>query len=476
MGRILPVHLRTSPGPVSVSYALGALTVLGLALFLLDIPIQLSDSFGNLLGLPDPWLKMIIGEFNQPAYLRPLLFLEMKAVHDLSGGEYFIWFRGTHVIQVLILVGLYLHLIRPRTWRDAALVPLGLAVLVGHHTFAGTVNEAFPINTFMTVLIFCFMAAALSLGQHRRWHDVLALVLFWVAALTVESGLLVWVIFVGGALVGARGVSRGGITAMGLSLVGYFALRFLILEVGAPSLSERASGYGFSVLDPVDLVTRFGEHPLPFYLYNVATSVMSVLFGEPRAGVFRFTLGLTLGSPYPALAMAVVASTSATFLLGVFIWRRRGAWRRREFTHDDRLALLFLMLLGANAVISYPYTKDVIMSPAGAFFALAVFVSARAVVPFAGSTGPLRAGLLLSFCALLSISWSVRLLSVPVELWVAARNVRNQWAYADDWIELQRLDGNDPKLRALLETLRTDALRKRPPERELDWIKRSLFY
>ena len=104
----------------------------------------------------------MIGEFTQHAYLRPLLWLQLKAVYELSDGAYYAWFRGTHVLQVAALVALYLHLIRPRQWRDAALVPLGLAVLIGHHAFAGTVKEAFPINTFMTVLLGCFAAAALE--------------------------------------------------------------------------------------------------------------------------------------------------------------------------------------------------------------------------------------------------------------------------------------------------------------------------
>jgi len=470
------IQVPTSRGAVVVSYGVGALVVLALASFLLNIPIQVSDSFGNMLKLTVPWRDMVVNEFTQRAYLRPMLWLELKAVHRLSGGDYYAWFRGTHVVQVLVLVGLYLHLVRPRTWGDAALVPLGLAVLVGHHTFAGTVNEAFPINTFMTVLICCYAAAALSLGEHRRWHDPLAVVLFWVAALTVENGLLVWVIVVGGSLVGARGVSKGGLVALGASLAAYFALRFLILDVGAPALSERASGYGFSVLEPVELVARFGERPWPFYLYNIATSFMSVLVGEPRAGLFRFTQGLTLGWPYPAIAMAVIASTAATLLLGVFLWRRRTVWRKGEFTRDDRLVLLFLMVLVANAVLSYPYTKDVIMSPAGAFFALAVFAAARSVVPLAESPARLGAALLLALCAVLSMTWSVRLLSVHVELWVAARTVRDHWAYVHDWVQLQRIDVSGAAAAELLDTLRHDALVVRPPEGELDWAKRSLFY
>ncbi|MEQ1897388.1 MAG: hypothetical protein ABL971_08385 [Vicinamibacterales bacterium] len=465
-----------SRGAVAAAYLFGAVLVFGLGDFLLAIPIQVSDSFGNMLKLSVSWRDTVIGEFTQHAYLRPLLWLQLKAVYELSDGAYYAWFRGTHVLQVAALVALYLHLIRPRQWRDAALVPLGLAVLIGHHAFAGTVKEAFPINTFMTVLLGCFAAAALSLGRYRRWNDPLAVLLFAVAALSVESGLLVIVIFVAGALVGGRGVSRGALVALGLGLVGYFALRFAILDVGGPSLNERASGYGFSLLEPTDLVERFGAHPLPFYVYNVVTSALSVLFGEPRAGLFRLTLGFTLGDPYPALLVTTVACTSATVLMGLFAWRRRAAWRRWALTRDDQLVLLFFAVLAANAVISYPYTKSVIMSPAGGFFALAVFAAARNVLPPAPSSTMVRSVAPLAACAVLSIAWSVRLVGVHVELWVAARDVRTQWAYVHEWIAQQHLDVSAPRSRDLLQALRNDALLTQPAASELKWTVRNWLY
>src|SRR5262249_45528926 len=153
-------------------------------------------------------------------------------------------------------------ILRPRTWTDAAVVPLGLAALLGSHTFTGTVTEAFPINTYLTIVLCCFAAAALVLSSHRWWTDVLAILLFVIAALTVESGLLVGVILVGGVLVGGRGVSRWGIGLVVLLLAGYFVLRFTWLHVGSPGLEERSSGFGFGVLDPKELIARFGRNPL----------------------------------------------------------------------------------------------------------------------------------------------------------------------------------------------------------------------
>jgi hypothetical protein len=180
---------------LSYGYALLAGLVLGH--FLLGIPVQLTDSFGNMLKLTATWPDLLYGEFTQHGYLRPLLWADLKLVYDLSGGAYSSWFRGVHVAQVVTSVLLFVALVRPRTWIDAAIVPFGLAVLFGMHTFSGTIREAFPINTYMTVLILCFVVAIVALADYRWWNDVLAVLLFVAAALTVESGLLVWVIFVG---------------------------------------------------------------------------------------------------------------------------------------------------------------------------------------------------------------------------------------------------------------------------------------
>jgi hypothetical protein len=463
-----------SRAATAAGLGIGALVAAGLAFALLAIPIQVSDSFGNMLKLTTPWPQFVVQEFTQPSYLRPLLWLQLKAVHDLSGGLYYAWFRGFHVAQVVVLVALYLHLVRPRSWRDAAVLPLGLAVLVGHHAFTGTVTEAFPINTFLTVVLCCLAAAAVALGPERKVNSVLAIALFTYAALSVESGLLVFVVFVAAALTGAKGLPRAGLVALVVALAGYFALRFAVLDVGTPALSERSSGFGFSVLDPSELVRRFEDHRLAFYAYNVAASALSVLFGEPRGGVFRLADGIRLGAPYPAVAATAAASTAATLLVAAFAWRRRGAWRAGQFADGDRLVLLFLAVFPANAAISFPYTKDVTMSPAGAFMALAVYAAARELVTVPPQ-GARRLATVLA-CALLSLAWSVRLVSLHVELRVAQHKVRDEWAVVDDWIVLQRMDISDPRARRLRDTLRTDAILERRPPGELEWVRRRMFY
>jgi hypothetical protein len=451
-----------------LSYGYGLTVALALGHFLLGLPIQLTDSFGNMLKLSGSWSELLYGEFTQNAYLRPLLWANLKLVYDLSGGDYFTWFRGVHVVQVLLLAGLYVALVRPRTMLDAAVVPFGLAVLFGMHTFAGTIREAFPINTHMTVLILCFAATIVALGRYHWWNDPVAVLLFVVASLTVETGLLIWVIFVGAALVGARGTSRAGLAGLVVLLAGYFYIRFVLFDVGSPGLVERSSGFGFSVLDPGDLVARFGDNPAWFYLYNIITSALSVLMSEPTAGVFRVTSAVLEGDIDASMILNLVATASVTVVIGVFAWRRRGAWISRRFDRDDRLVALFVMVLIANAVISYPYTKDVIMSPAGAFFAVAGFVALRNLLPaLPDRLAPGMAAIAVAAALIVSGAWAVRVIGTHLNLRTGAFVERNEWVYAesslaDEGVVLTESD------RQLMRQLRDDAIFVHPPPPPLD--------
>jgi hypothetical protein len=460
--RVDGVSVALERRAVYLAYGYGVLVALAVGHFLLGLPIQLSDSFGNMVKLSTPWPQLMAGEFTQHSYLRPFLWAELKLVYDLSGGNYFAWFRGVHVLQIVLLTLLYLALVRPRTMRDAAILPLGLAVLIGLHTFAGTLREAFPINTFMTVLILCFATAVLSFASYRWWNDLLAVLLFVTAALTVESGLLVAVIVVGAALTGCRGISRAGVAAILVLLAGYFVLRFGVLDVGSPGLVERSAGFGTRVLDPQELVERFGSNPFGFYLYNVVTAMLSVLFSEPNGGVFRMIPAIARLDIEPSMIVNLVASLGATAIVATFAWRRRHDWLSRRFERDDRLVLLFLMVLGANAVFCYGYQKDYIMSPAGAFLAVAVFVAARGILASMPHALSRRTAVLaIGCCAIVATTWAARVAGTFVGLRNVAYVDRTEWAYAERSLEQQQVS-LDRDATLLFNHLRDDALLVHP--------------
>jgi hypothetical protein len=445
------------------AYAYALVVAATLGSFLLGLPIQVSDSFGNMQQLSLSWSELLRQKFTQPGFLRPLLWAELKLVYDVSGGNFTAWFRWIHVAQVVALSGLFVALVRPRFWPDVASLPLAFAVLLGMHTFSGNVTEAFPTNMYLTVVILCIAAAVVALGTHRWWSDTLAVMLFVTAALTLETGLLVWVICIGAALIGARGISRPGLVVLTFLLGAYFFARFVVLGVGSPGLFERSSGFGFGVLEPNELVERFGANPLPFYAYNVVSSWLSVLLLEPSSGAYRATYAVTTGSVTPRMVLNAIAAAGTVTAIAWFVWVRRREWLAWRFEHDDRLVLLFGMVLTANAAISYPYSKDVVMGPAGVFLAVATAAAGRnllAAIPFRVTT--VGAVALVMVITVVTSAWSLRALGLFSQLRSAAVVERLDWAYIESDIAEGVVQVPAAEGRRLLETLRHEALIAHP--------------
>jgi hypothetical protein len=336
------------------------------------------------------------------------------------------------------------------------------------------VREAFPINAYMTILICCFLAADLALGAPRWWRDVAAAALFVFAVLSVESGLLVAVVFAAAFAAGARGVSRRGLMAIGALVAGYFLLRFVILDVGTPALSERSSGFGFSTREPEDLIAMFGGSAIPFYAYNVLSSILSVLFSEPRGGVWVATRDIVRGDLPFMPFVSVLASSLAMVTLAIHAWRRRREWWARRFERGDQLLIVFAAVLLVNSVISYAYTKDVILSPAGAFFGCALAVSVVGLLDSAATATARQRGLVALLLVALSATWGIRAVSAHLGLRRSAAAIRTEWAIVDEWLEREHLVPSTPLAAHVKRELREQAITRHParPALTASWVER----
>ena len=346
-------------------------------------------------------------------------------------------------------------------------------MVLGLHTFAGTIREAFPINHFLTLVLCCLAAANLSATRGGWLVDVAAPALLAFSVLTLETGVLVWVIVLAGYLTGNRGVSRRGVVLVTAVLAGYFAWRVLFLHVGAPGLDERSTGFGFATLDPPELIARFGRNPLPLYLYNFVSAVLSVLFAEPRGGVWRLVSGISQGSVEAWDAINVATSTLTTVVLAWYVARRLRSWRKRDIDDGDRLVLLFLAVLPVNALLCIVYAKDVIMSPAGVFYALAAAVALRELMSQRDRQGAPR-GLLSgrwSCWLLVSAGWGWRLLGIHYSLRATAAQARSDWAFEDEWETRNHERIETAEAKSLRRTLLDDAIWRRtaPPRLDLGW-------
>jgi hypothetical protein len=453
--------LITDPGRryQRVAYGYAAAVALLMAAFLLAIPVQLSDSFTEFISVHGRSLSQVIAaEFYNGTYFRPFRRALIKSVYELSGGHYYAAFRGFQALQVLVLLLLFARMLRVRSSAALAALPLGIAIVVGIHTFAGAVVEGLPVNHFLTILICC--VAAMNIAQAQRTHltDVAAVAVLVCAMLTIESGLLIWVIFIAAYAVGYRGISRSALIVLTVCVATYFLGRFVLIGGAAPGLNERSAGFGFSVLNPDDLVRRFGGNPIPFYAYNVLSAMSCVLFAEPRGGVWMFVRELLRGRPEPWQFVNVLTSVATTVLIARYAAARSANWRARGFDEPDRFVIIFLAVLPLNALFAGGYEKDVIMSPAGLFYAAAAYFVLRERL-----SGVKAVSLAPAIALLLAVGWSVRFVGIHDSLRARALSVREEWAYYDDWVREQpRPMPLTPEEQAIKQHLYDDAVLRAP--------------
>jgi hypothetical protein len=460
---------------LAAAYACAVIAALSLGYFIAGNPLQIDDSLSNMIQVQKASLwEMSVGQLRSDAYLRPMLWTQLDITFDLARGRYYEMYKAIHIAQVLLTGLLFVQLLRVRATSGLLAAMLGIAMLFGARTFSGTVYEGFPINTFLTTVLCCVVAAWLALRSRSWLNDVAVALLFVFAVLTFETGLLVWVILATAWLAGARGVSGRGVLATTALLVAYFIVRLGPLGVGTPDLLERSSGFGFRVLETDELTALFGDRAYLFYAYNIASQLLAVLIGEPKSGVWVFTRDLLEGSSLPYQYIAVVASTGATILIAWYIISRVREWRqaglrfphewRSALSHADRLVLLFVAVLAANATISYPYTKDAIMSPAGVFHALAAAVAFGALVERLPrlAMSRVRAFAVVALLLTFNTAWAIRFVAIHYAL------REHAWIVRNDWTEVfgphAPVDvGNDPQAVALTRQLQHEAIVRRVP-------------
>ena len=417
----------------SAAYAYGVIFALGVAYFLVRMPYQISDDLEHMLiaQASSAW-DLLTTRYTTSESMRPLMWLTQNAAFETApAGRYFLTFKAIHVFELLLVILLFVRLLRVRSAVDLLALPLALAALVGMHTFNVTVREAYPINHFMTVLACCLIVVTLAEATPHWWRDVAAVATCAFALLTIETGVITWVCLVVVYAAGWRGVSKRAIAVIALMIAAYVVVRFTMLDVGTRTVGATSSGYGFSVRSTGELVSLFGNAPWTFYAYNIICAALTVLFSEPRAGVFQFTRFATEGSVPAWSLMNVAVSAIGTILIAGAIVRRIRRWRQGIVDRDDVVLLLFVVVLGANAAISYPYLKEVVMSPAGMFYAGALFIAVRDLLQSVRQHPSASARWLMIPLLVLSIGWTLRAGTLAASLRASAFVNRNDWALAE---------------------------------------------
>ena len=447
--------------PRVVAVILATLMTLPLVESLYQVPIQVSDSLEPIvIASTASSVGQLLSDAPRfsPTTLRPMRYVQARWLLnsvEATGLSYRAVFRGVHVGLLILLVALFVIATRVRTWTDLAAFTLAFPVLIGIHTFAAMLFEAFPVNHYAEVGV-CSVAVFVLAQQPPRWFfPVIACALLVLALSVVESGALVWIVVVGCAAVRMRGITRSTVIATTLLIVVYFVIR-QSLGIASPGIGERGSGFGATFYSADALKARFGEHPLGFMAYNVASALLSLLLSEPRTGVYGTAIWWKTGTLHPVLVVNVVSSAMTTLVIAWYAVRRMrvgpAAWN-----DADRMFAVSCLVIVVNAGLTAAYIKDEIISVGGLFYAVAAFVAFRELLASLPRRSLLSSAAMALTLMVTAGLWTFRDLGVHYQLRDDAFKLRN------DWAEVLRPDtrGNsspDAQALALTRRIRDEAI------------------
>jgi hypothetical protein len=429
------------PRPAVLAFVLAALITLPLADSLFQMPIQVSDSleaivtgakYRSTAALLADSARFSSTTFRPMRYVQARVLMHAAAAARLDDNTVF---RGVHVALLVTLVLLFLLAIRVRDWTDLAAFGFAFPVLIGIHTFFAMLQEAFPVNHYAEVGV-CALAVFVLAQQRARWFfPVVVCALLAFALSVIESGAMVWIVVIACAATGMRGMTRASVVNATLLFGLYLAGRHA-LEIASPGIGNHGSGFGGTFYSPEELAARFGAHPLGFMAYNVAGGLASLLFAEPRQGVYSLVIAWTAGELHPVVAINLASSIATTALLvwyGVTHLRKR----RADWSDSDRMFVVACIVMIVNAALNLAYIKDEIISVGGLFYALAAFVAVRALL----DTVWRRSAVVSALIALLLVAdaglWTFRAAGLHYQLRYDAFKTRN------DWVEVLRPDKRD---------------------------------
>jgi hypothetical protein len=456
---------------------MGAATIIAtlLGIFIANMPLQLSDMLQNILDAEETsWTDTLAPLFNPDARWRPLNAIMLKFFYEISQGHYWFTFKTINIAMVLVLLILIVRLMRVTTALDFAAAAIALYVVVGLNTFYDLVVEGYPLFNHLVPVLATLIVVNLAYSRGGLLVDATAILCFVIAVLNAETGFLIPVVLVSAYMIGWRGVSRGALAV--IVVLTLFCLALHLAEFGSgTSLITNPSGFGFGRPEPEELQAIFAGRMYLYYIHNVVAALLSVLFAEPQGGTWHGVAWMVGAESISRNHFVEIASsTFLTCLILAYAVRRWRAWLAFELDHSDRLVLLALVVLVANAAISFAYLKNIILATAGLFWALAGYAAIRDVLNRATSpnTKTWRAALALSAVMLLSTAFVLRTMSTHYLMWKQARHNQHAWVVA--YASLDRYLPTTAEGRALVKELRTQALLMPVPSPVLiaKWIRR----
>ncbi len=455
-----------------------ALVALCLAYWSFQTPFPYGDGLRTFdYAVRNSWSDVWMALFSGTEEFRPLYFAAVKLVHDLSGGPSMLPFRAIQTGFVVLDLALLYLLFSPRSASAWFGFTLAVTCFAGLHTTTDNLTASTPLPFGPVVFALVLGTLLLLRGRPSLRLDIVAGVMSLAGVFLIEYGVVVGLMWVVAGL-SHMGPARRSTATWAIGGLGvYAAIRLLTNAQPVPGPFYSDTGYLFGTLSLSEQVTLFGERAWVFHLYNVLSTILTVLLSEPRAGIYRALDTLVNDAPVKSWQIIHWASSLlATTLVIVWAttWSRLGDEARRTL-------ILGTVVILVNSMLGYMYTRDRIPTVAGMSYAVLVGLAASAAWEHRSklAAGAHRSVLTVLLVAI-GLSWASRATGTILigrdQAWMA----RDEWTEANqagraadpDWDELTEALRLDLQRRALSRTLQDP---RGDPDWMFEWFERKRF-
>jgi hypothetical protein len=271
--------------------------------------------------------------------------------------------------SLFLTIGLFVRLLKVRSWSDVLAAAIAVLVLLGHHSFGGAVEGVYPYGVDIILLACEFAVLNILLRRGSSpVSETLALAISIFAILLNEKGGLVGVTYMVGAALGlSGGTRRSAAVLFGL----YLAIVCFRFTWNSP---------------PHVLMTRSESQGYLGMAFDAAAPVLNILISDPRLGEFMTIPQAVTGRPW-----AIIYLTSSLFLSALIIAWAWSAWQQVEDSCSEELKIAAILpfLLFGSAMFGPFARKDYVPIMALASYALVSLYALKWLLPSRCASGGL---------------------------------------------------------------------------------------
>lgn len=300
------------------------------------------------------YLDLALGShgWSGTAFYRPLIDLQTKVIWDAFEGSFFAFKLYQFFLFVVFLLTLN-NLVE-----KLSLNLLGATLLVAMVMSSRAIHDAFFwwVNMGQAIVLICFTlmlnflfarqtCSSSDISESSLVRSIIYGCLSFLALFSKETGL---VVLMGFAYLAYLERNRLALVQLFVVLFAFVLARIYVVGgIEGQDAFMASSGLGFSFLSSEELRDAFGKNEHIYYLYNITSQFMYVIFRQPVNGQFiNYYLDLR------ALAVGIYALSSAYLLMLVLC---------RKICVKGEILSVLLSAIAINSLLSFPYSRERIM-------------------------------------------------------------------------------------------------------------------